>query len=280
MQINTLLEDISNKYEKVEIVISEKIKNYDDGLKKYNSLIDARSLAFFTLGRSNVLDKNIIAVVDSNEISSVLTAMTEAKYQHQKMIIIAIGQAIYTDVYEDVTDNIYTIDDLSQIQNIIEESMNKKTIKPILINIQFQENEQKDKYQNILEELLNKILENDHIYTNINTGINNQKLIKWTSEYCGITRYLGILAAESADTNFFFTTYTNVIKDINAFYTRFVTDKVKVFYLKEKNTNINFNIKAWSNANNINFLQITSKEQLKDLKPDTLKNATLVEIIV
>ena len=134
MQINTLLEDISNKYEKVEIVISEKIKNYDDGLKKYNSLIDARSLAFFTLGRSNVLDKNIIAVVDSNEISSVLTAMTEAKYQHQKMIIIAIGQAIYTDVYEDVTDNIYTIDDLSQIQNIIEESMNKKTIKPILIN--------------------------------------------------------------------------------------------------------------------------------------------------
>ena len=116
MNINELCSFIDKISNESEIFVSNMIKSKIDSLKKFNSIIDARSLTFFSLGRQNINNdkKCTTCIISSKEVSNVLSALTEAKYQQEKLIIISVGDNIQIDAFEDVTDKIIISDNLKR----------------------------------------------------------------------------------------------------------------------------------------------------------------------
>lgn len=283
MNINELCELIDKISNKSEIFISDIIKNKIDVLKNFNSVLDARSLTFFTLGRQNV-NKNkqcTSCIISSNELSNTLTALTESKYQQEKIIVISIGINIQTEAFENVTDKIIISNNLETIENNFMEYVNGSYFKPLLINIEL-EFENVNTSSNIIQVLMNKINSKDKIFTNIEDLEirDNSKLIIWKNAYGVVSRYLGNLTANKENNLYLLTSYESFCKDINSFYTRYITEKLIIFYLRRKNEVMKININNWTNKNNIDFIEIKNERELKDLEIENLNHKTIIEILI
>lgn len=276
-----ILNNMISKIENMEIFVSENIKDLSNEFNKYTSIIDARSLAFFSIGVNNInySGKNICFIVSSDELSSILTAVTEAKYQQQKVIIISIGNEVYMDSFIDVTEEIITSDNIEQINKKMEEYIEVMHFKPLLINIKIDVNIEKNKqYQGILEKLLNKIKDNEKICTNITNNIINDKIISWNNDYGIVSRYLGYLSANKNNKVYLFTNYNSLYKDINAFYTRYIDKKVIIFCIKDKNTIMKNDFARWSKENNIKFIETQAIDNINLDNFD--RQAIIIEISI
>lgn len=285
MNINELcnfLDKISNRS---EIFVSTSIKNQIDSLKKFNSIMDVRGLTFFSLGRQKINKdkKYTTCIINSKELSNALSALTEAKYQQEKVIVISIGDSIQVDAFKDVTDKIIISNDLQIIEKNFFEYINEVYFKPLLINIMF-DFENRDTYSisNIIKILANKIDSEDKIFTNIeNIEIkNNSKLILWRNSYGVLSRYLGNLVANKENRLYLLTSYESFCNDINSFYTRYVSRNLVIFYIRKKEELMKININNWANKNEIDFIEIKREEELKDLEIVNLKDKSIIEILI
>lgn len=285
MNINELCSFIDKISNESEIFVSNMIKSKIDSLKKFNSIIDARSLTFFSLGRQNINNdkKCTTCIISSKEVSNVLSALTEAKYQQEKLIIISVGDNIQIDAFEDVTDKIIISDNLKIIENNFHEYINELYFKPLLINFAFElENKNANINSNIIEILTDKINSEDKLFTNIE-GIdikNNSNIILWNNEYGVISRYLGNLSANNERKLYLLTSYESFCNDINAFYTRYISKNFVIFYLRKEEKTLKININNWADQNDINFIDIKSEKDLEELQIKNLKDKSIIEILV
>lgn len=266
-----------------ELFVSDNIKNMMQELGEFASIIDARSLAFFTLGKEQVnKDKKCTScIINSNELASTLTAITEARYKQKKLIIMTIGNKICIDPYIDVTDKVIQSNEIEYIENKIKQYNDGTYFKPLLINIEM-DFEPKERKSNVISILLNGIKDNEKIYTNlkIDNIENLEKLVKWENDYGVISRYLGNLVVNKDENLYLVTSYDSFCKDINTFYSRYINEKVVILFVKDKNEQERFNIENWTTKNEIDYKKIEDEKELEELNLSSLKTKTIVEILI
>lgn len=276
-EVNNLIIELSRN---TNIFVSDKIKKMGHGFEKFVSIIDARSLSFFSIGVKNTTTTNVCFIIDSNEITDILTGVTEANYQQQKIIIVCIGKSIPKEAFDNYISDIVISKDTKYIMNVINEYVNGLFFKPLIINIDIDIEIPKEENQ-VIDLILNKIEKNAKICTNINSRNikKNENVILWENQYGVIYRYLGNIIANPNDKIYLLTTYTSFCEDINAFYTRYINDKIIIIYLQSQEEIEKNNMSEWAKEIDIDFVTIT-RENIKDLDLKSIKKQTIIRVLI
>ena len=147
----------------MKFVLDTITKERKEGLK-FNVIDDARSASFFALGRIKVTEMPVLLLTTSEELGSTLTGITEANYQYLPLIIVTIGETpleMNAECFKYVTKKILnaTDNDGYSVQKI-NDYINGKWYKPLLIQIPFEKASSSDSHQTIYCEMINCLINN------------------------------------------------------------------------------------------------------------------------
>lgn len=288
----------SNNYE--DIIITEDIKllvDYiiQDKKEMFNFKIieDARSATFFGIGRINVTRKPVMLIMSSDEVASSLTGLTEANYQSLPLIIISIGDKepkLNEECFKYVTKKVISdIKDKESLNNELETYFNGKWFKPLLIQIvdkneiYYKKNDRG--YCDIVEYIINSTSSNSQIFVeeilnedSINIARNKNISVNYrNSSYGVVSCFLGH-ATVNDNIQYLITTYSKIVRDINAFNMRGIKRNVVIIYIKSMN--IEQKLDLWFTRNNFDFSSVKLISEIEGKLTKPSERPIIIEYLV
>lgn len=287
--LNILLESSINRliitndvYEKIESIVFDNLrKNLE--IEKFD---DLRSATFYSLGRTNLKNEPIILMFNGQYLSNIYTAITEAWFQKRTVIAIALYNnydEINSNYLENCIPNIINIyeEDISRYKEKIICASNQKS--PCLINIKSQYNIEQEKidYSNILKKL-NNILNIQNKVFIYNSEVEEKKYnfsvstINNKYKYGTLSKYMGYITGKNEKTILCAT--TDILKlDLNIFNNRYINQNLKIILYDNKNILKENTIEEWIEKNNI---KVTCKKNINEENLKEFIDSNNPEIIV
>lgn len=218
---------------------------------------DARSAAFYALGRAKVTEKPVALFVEAAYVASTYTAITEAFYQKVPVLIVSFD---YKRTFCEESFMRYSVSTIYNITNIEHINEIRITNKPVLVKICLEEEKinRKAHKTGILERLLLTLNETllpqdevllyaDDVPCNFDDGIT---IRQYSAEYQYgvISKYLGML--QYAEHELILMIPEQMFRlDYNVFNSRYITPKMKIIVYDVQDEN---NIKLeWLTYNKI-----------------------------
>ena len=157
---------------------------------------DARSATFEAFGIIKMSEKPVALIIKEDELSSTLTAVTEAWLQRKDMILITINGNLYQHYdYLDrcLMSSVLLLEDSNE--NELVQEMQLRHGPHLLRTALMLEDEKPVEYSNILEELEGCLAVNDVVFCYHPTKIfgNHNIAITHQHRYCVISKYVGYL---------------------------------------------------------------------------------------
>lgn len=157
---------------------------------------DARSATFEAFGIIKMSEKSVALIVKEDELSSTLTAVTEAWLQRKNLILITINGNLYQ--HYDYLDRCLMSSALLLQNSNEDELVQKMQLRhgPHLLRTALMlEEEDPVDYSNIIQELENSLSENDVVFFYNPTQVlgTHNRAISLQHRYCVISKYVGYL---------------------------------------------------------------------------------------
>lgn len=253
--------NICSKWEliKTDKVESISIKEFDISIK------DARSAAFYGLGRVNSTENKVAVFCKTSEVASMLTAVTEAFYQNVPLIIVSIGNeeenAKMAECFESVTEKTVWCENDS---TILDKMGEEKFSGPVLILCNSEEktdttNSDIHKLE-VIEQL--KKIENPNfriLVSNVDI-VENPKIRLYKESEGYIYEFFGTSVANKNEQQVLIATYSQISQNLNAFNLRYIPQNVIIICLDSKIRNH----KQWFENNGFTYIELTDINKLAD----------------
>lgn len=267
-------------------------------IKKNEVILDARSATFFALGRSNVLRKPCVLIINKKEIANALSGVTEARYQSVPLIIVALGNQNETNrinrsyqslIQESISlkiDSKHSLED--EIDKIATKVSINKFFRPILVHVDVQEENNDILKTNEFEEIIDSILNNCDLdfkihvpaevlrylsikYKNV---INN--FISIDSAYGNISKFLGH-SLISKDKCFLVTTFNNIIRDINSLRLDYISNNITIICVSNEYDAYDFEMFTINHG--FQFKKISEARGIKDILTERFNKPIFVNYL-
>lgn len=253
---------------------------------RQNCIDDIRSAAFYAFGQSKITNKNIALIIDGNFISNIYTVLTEAWFQNTNIIVISLYNSIY-DInvrYLDrcsVCNMSFFLKDIEQMKEKIKESLKINGPKIYNVVVDWNLEEQKNDYSNLLDALNRILKEDDELYLyNSNEKYEKYKEmynitnIDYKYKYGIISKYVAYLIDQKSLNKILICKSDCLKLDSNILNTRYMSKKFKMIVIDDNNIDT---IKEWCSSNKINFLYSNNlDEDLEKLYNQS--NATILVV--
>ena len=210
---------------------------------------DARSAAFYAMGKAIKTHESVIVLVSGAFLSNVYTALTEAWFQKVNVIVIALFDKI-SDVKTVWMERCVvkamttTTDDFEEIEKFLQES--KRCKGPVLLNlIRGDCLIEKYDYSKVIDMLEKKCGNKSSMYC-FNGDIGSVNNIDYKNKYGVLSKYIGMSVVK--DCGYLLCTSDCVLVDSNIFRTRYANSNMKIIIFDQGDLNEN-NIALWIKSN-------------------------------
>lgn len=250
------------EYIKTDEVEDDIIENIAFGI----TISDARSAAFYGLGKANSTLSKIVLVCKTEEVANTLTAMTEAFYQNIPLVILSLGERLenkkMSQCFEPVTESII-------FSNTIEKAFEQIKLKehngPIMAFCEYNKNNKNDSLNREREviEIIRK--EQDHSYRIFTTSVSQKNESSELSIYNhlegGLYQFMGMCVASSEDQlQILLAPYKQIKDSLNAFNLRYLSENIVIICMDEKIKKH----KEWFEINKVQYWEIEDEDKLRE----------------
>lgn len=269
------LEDFIKLFNSNNIILADNIDLYNsqDKLNKNIEIKnDVRSATFYAFGKSKLINKNVVLIVDGNNISSTYTALTEAWFQNTNLIIIALYKSMYDISCNylnkcSVCNMSFLLKDYHSFKDKIDKNIQKNGPKIFNIVVDFDFFEPKINYENILSQLSNILDKNDEVYVYNSLPIDKMPYriinIDEKYKYGIISKYVAYLLGKKNERKILVCSSEIFLYDTNILNNKYMSDNFLIILIDK--ANIAKKISNWCKENKINFCIVEDlSEQLKD----------------
>lgn len=238
------------------LTIADTANNFlDENIKKLfeiHNIDDARSACFFSLGKSQTLNKPTGIIVESRYIDHLYSGLIESWFQHIPIIVIVLDENNNTDyqLYNRCINKTIDMRNNEALDNIADEGPTM-----IILNVEKITHSTQNK-----ESIIKKLLPL------------NAKIYQPEHKYGAISKYVGYLCGTS-DTIYCIMPLSWLKLDLNIFNNRYTDNRFRLILIKD--IEINFKIEQWLKANNI---ELSISEADSDITKIVNKNKPSVLI--
>ena len=236
--------------------------------KEYKELSDARSAAFYAMGKAIKQDKTVVLVVNGEFLTNIYTAVTEAWFQKCNLLVVSLFDSVseVNTYFMDrctVMNRTVGIGETEVLRNYLVDS--KKSIGPKLLSVVCDKS-LLDKVQvNNFDDIIATIREVEQNNVEItcfncnNSFVNN---ISYDYKYGVISKYIG--KSTVRDCGYLVCDEECVLVDVNVFRTRYKTKNMKIVIYCNEAMN-DFELEKWI-LNNGWECRMANTVELDDVK--------------
>lgn len=282
--INDLLNIKENK--NIELIVTTKAYDYfsnDIRLNKLGNVItilDARSAAFFTLGKESVSMVKPIVVLCADELGSALTAITEAYYQQQELLIFVIDNTIIDyNIYHNFSEVIERNEEIKEVRQLL----NNKFYKPVIIRYKYND-KFSSKFKINITDMIEGILSTCNKDYSLKIDLHNFEVNKLYNEanvkfelnksgYGSISKLLGSAIANPKKRNYLLSEISMISRDINAIGIRGNKNNTCIIFICDEEDETFDN---WFIDNMYKIYKVYEIEKLKEILKENEKSALAI----